>query len=53
VQALLAELAALRGKVPRHVQDALALPTDAAGLKELAEEAWQLAEAAILAGPRG
>jgi DNA repair exonuclease SbcCD nuclease subunit len=52
VEALLAELAALRGKVPQPARAELDLPGDAEGLARLAEEAWQVAEAAILAGDR-
>jgi hypothetical protein len=53
VAALLADLNALRGKVPHPARDALDLPTDAAGLARLAEEAWQEAAAALAAEQPG
>ncbi|WP_372621026.1 exonuclease SbcCD subunit D [Falsiroseomonas sp.] len=53
VEALLAEIAALRGKVPLPAREGLSLPSDAAGLTQLAREAWQIAEAVILAEGRG
>jgi len=49
VTALLAEMAALRAKVPAPARDALDLPQDAEGLSRLGEEAWALAAAAIAA----
>ncbi|HEV7268549.1 MAG TPA: DNA repair exonuclease [Falsiroseomonas sp.] len=53
VAALLADLAALRGKVPHPARDSLDLPVDEAGLARLAEEAWQEAAAAIAAEQPG
>lgn len=53
VQALLAEMAALRGKVPAPGRDGLDVPADEAGLGRLLEDAWQVAEAAITAEERG
>ena len=47
IAALLAEMAALRAKVPAPARDALDLPQDAEALARLGEEAWQLAAAAI------
>lgn len=52
VAGLLQELAALRGKLPAAARDGLALPEDAAGLRALAEDAWEVAAAAILAAER-
>jgi DNA repair exonuclease SbcCD nuclease subunit len=52
VEALLGEMRQLRGRLPGAAQDGLDLPADAAGLAGLADEAWQLAAAAILAEDR-
>ena len=49
VAALLRDLGALRSKLPPELQDRLALPTDAVGLRSLAADAWAIA-AASLAG---
>ncbi|MBU8542245.1 MULTISPECIES: metallophosphoesterase family protein [Roseomonadaceae] len=49
VAALLAEMAALRAKVPAPARDALDLPQDAEALARLGAEAWELAAAAIAA----
>jgi DNA repair exonuclease SbcCD nuclease subunit len=51
-EALLAELRELRKRLPGLAQDGLDLPADAAGLALLAEDAWQLAAAAIQADDR-
>ena len=53
VTALLADMAALRAKVPPPVREALDVPADAEGLASLAEEAWQVALSAIAAEDRG
>lgn len=52
VEALLGEMRELRKRLPGAAQDGLDLPADAAALERLAEEAWQLAAAAILAEDR-
>jgi len=52
VEALLGDFAALRAKVPQPGRESLALPADAAGLRALMEEAWEMAEAAIQAEDR-
>ncbi|WP_270937792.1 metallophosphoesterase family protein [Falsiroseomonas oryzae] len=52
VEALLAEMRQLRGRLPGAAQDGLDLPADAAAMASLADEAWQLAAAAILAEDR-
>ncbi|HEV7264827.1 MAG TPA: DNA repair exonuclease [Falsiroseomonas sp.] len=48
-EALQADFAALRQKVPHPARQALDLPADVLGLAGLAEEAWQAVEAAIAA----
>ncbi len=45
---LLGEMRQLRARLPAAAHDGLDIPTDAAGLVALAEEAWQAAAAAIL-----
>src|SRR4051812_41528469 len=45
--ALLGEFDLLRRKLPSQAQDGLDLPQDAAALRALAEDAWQVAAAAI------
>ena len=52
VEALLAEMRTLRGRLPAAAHGGLDLPADAAALARLAEEAWQLAASAILAEDR-
>lgn len=52
VDALLGDMRELRKRLPAGAQDGLDLPSDAAGLERLAEEAWQLAAAAIQAEDR-
>ncbi|MBU8541053.1 metallophosphoesterase family protein [Falsiroseomonas tokyonensis] len=47
--ALLAEMAALRAKIPAPAREGLDLPEDAEALARMAEEAWALAAAAIAA----
>jgi hypothetical protein len=49
VAQLLADMQALRGKVPAPAREALDVPADEAQLARLAEEAWQVAAAAIAA----
>ncbi|MGK7867322.1 metallophosphoesterase family protein [Falsiroseomonas sp. E2-1-a20] len=53
VATLLADFAALRGKVPPPAREGLDLPSDEAGLASLAEVAWQEVAAAIAAEPAG
>jgi len=52
VEALLKEMEALRARVPAPAREGLALPSDADALAAMAEEAWQLAAAAIMAEER-
>ena len=50
--ALLGEFDVLRRKLPAPAQDGLDLPQDAAALRALAEDAWQVAAAAIAEAER-
>ncbi len=53
MEALLREIAALRRKVPSPAQGDLDLPADAAALRSLAADTWQIAAAALAkAGPQ-
>lgn len=53
VKSLRDELAALRQKLPAQGRDRLDLPEDDAGLRALAEDAWQIAAAALNAADPG
>jgi exonuclease SbcD len=53
VEGLLAELAALRQKLPAAARDGLDVPEDAEGLRALAEEAWQITADAVAAAGAG
>lgn len=52
VEALLRDFDALRGRLPKPVRDEIDLPRDQAALARLAEEAWEIAAAAITAEER-
>ena len=47
VARLLSDLAALRGRLPPELHGIVALPSDEAGLRDLAEQAWAIADAAV------